>query len=109
MQQPENKIPPRSIANHESVLGLVPKQTPRSKAVWVFVDNIRQALGSEAVSRNVAVISGVAVETANGARSASESIQSLAEQAEQLRSSLRHFRLPEDSRRPAADRDVVAA
>jgi len=55
------------------------------------------------------VISGVAVETANGARSASESIQSLAEQAEQLRASLRHFRLPEDARRPAGDRDVVAA
>jgi len=69
----------------------------------------QQALGSEAVSRNVAVISGVAVETANGARSASESIQSLAEQAEQLRASLRHFRLPEDARRPAGDRDVVSA
>ena len=85
-----------------------------SQRLAVLIESIsaaskQQALGSEAVSRNVAVISGVAIETANGARSASESIQSLAEQAEQLRSSLRHFRLPEDSRRPAADRDVVAA
>jgi len=26
-----------------------------------------------------------------------------------LRASLRHFRLPEDARRPAGDRDVVSA
>jgi twitching motility protein PilJ len=85
-----------------------------SQRLAVLIESIsaaskQQALGSEAVSRNVAVISGVAVETANGARSASESIQSLAEQAELLRSSLRHFKLPADGRRPAADRDVVAA
>ncbi len=84
-----------------------------SQRLAVLIESIsqaskQQALGSEAVSRNVAVISGVAVETANGARSASESIQSLAEQAEQLRASLRHFRLPEESRK-TNDRDVVAA
>jgi methyl-accepting chemotaxis protein len=85
-----------------------------SQKLAVLIESIsaasrQQALGSEAVTRNVALISGVAVETANGARSASESIQSLAEQAEQLRSSLRHFKLPEDGKRPAADRDMVAA
>ncbi len=90
-----------------------------SQRLAVLIESIsaaskEQALGSEAVSRNVAVISGVAIETANGARSASESIQSLAEQAEQLRSSLQHFRLPGDGRpaadvrRPAANRDLVA-
>lgn len=85
-----------------------------SQRLAVLIESIsaaskQQALGSEAVSRNVAVISGVAVETANGARSASESIQSLAEQAELLRASLRHFKLPEDGRRPSGDRDMVAA
>ena len=84
-----------------------------SQRLAVLIESIsaaskEQALGSEAVSRNVAVISGVAIETANGARSASESIQSLAEQAEQLRSSLQHFKLPGDARRPSADRDLVA-
>ena len=84
-----------------------------SQRLAVLIESIsaaskEQALGSEAVSRNVAVISGVAIETANGARSASESIQSLAEQAEQLRSSLQHFKLPGDGRRPSADRDLVA-
>lgn len=84
-----------------------------SQRLAVLIESIsaaskEQALGSEAVSRNVAVISGVAIESANGARSASESIQSLAEQAEQLRLSLQHFKLPGDARRPSADRDLVA-
>ena len=85
-----------------------------SQRLAVLIESIsaaskQQAAGSEAVTRNVALISGVAVETANGARSASESIQSLAEQAEQLRSSLRHFKLPEDARRAVAERETVAA
>ncbi len=86
-----------------------------SQRLAVLIESIsaaskQQALGSEAVSRNVAVISGVAAETADGARSASESIQSLAAQAEQLRSSLQHFKLPADTRRAErTDRTVVAA
>ncbi len=38
--------PPKGVANGANVLGLVPRNTAGSKAIWIFVDNLRSTLGS---------------------------------------------------------------
>ena len=53
-----------------------------------------QALGSEAVSKNVAGISAYTQQTAVGAQQAEESIRRLADLAGELNSSLKRFKLP---------------
>jgi len=55
-----------------------------------------QAIGSEYISKAMSEISNNTVETAEGAKTASESVQQLADLADELRRSMQRFRLPAD-------------
>jgi methyl-accepting chemotaxis protein len=59
----------------------------------------QQALGSEAVSRNVSGISDVTRQTADGAKQTAAAIHHLAALAEQLNSSVSRFKLPRQNGR----------
>lgn len=56
----------------------------------------QQAIGSEYISKAMSEISDNTVETAEGAKTASESVQQLANLADELRRSMQRFRLPAD-------------
>jgi len=60
----------------------------------------QQALGSEAVSRNVTGISDVTRQNADGAKQTAAAIHHLAALAEQLNASVSRFKLPHQSGRP---------
>ena len=63
----------------------------------------QQAVGSDAVARNVTGISDVTQQTAVGAKQAASSIRQLAALAEELNRSVSRFKLPaSDSRTPLA-------
>jgi twitching motility protein PilJ len=55
-----------------------------------------QAIGSEYISKAMSEISNNTVETAEGAKNASQSVQQLANLADELRRSMQRFRLPAD-------------
>jgi len=102
------KTPPTGVANRASVMGLVPRGG--SKAVWIFVDNIRRAVAPSglAFSSEVSKSLGVAV----GRVVAHEVVHALAPELAHTKQGLMRDALSRGEltspARPAHDRCVTA-
>jgi hypothetical protein len=99
------QTPPKGIANTDNVLGLVPRNPTGSKAVWIFVDNIRRVLGtSSEPSRDLGVAVGRVI--------AHEVVHALAPKLAHTRQGLMREALSRaaltEPARPAHDRCVSA-
>ena len=104
------ETPPKGVANGASVLGLVPRNAPGPRAVWIFVDNIRRVLGPSGFGWPSETTRGVGVAAARVI--AHEVVHALAPELAHtkeglMRHSLNRAALTERTR-PAHDRCVTA-